>query len=75
MKLFIKSKREGYSPEQCRKSMTIGEMIAYLSQFDDDTSVYISNDNGYTYGSITETSFEEEYDDDEGEQNYEKSHF
>lgn len=30
MKLFIKSKREGYAPEQCRKSMTVGEMIGRM---------------------------------------------
>jgi hypothetical protein len=39
--------------------MTVGELIEYLEQFDEDTKVYLSNDNGYTYGSITESSFEE----------------
>lgn len=57
--LFIEGRREGYSTEQIRRTMTVGELIEYLGQFDEDTEVYLSNDNGYTYGSITESSFEE----------------
>lgn len=68
MKLYIEGKHEGYSPEQCRKTITVGEMIAYLSQFDDDTKIYLKNDGGYTYGSITETSFDEEYAEEDEEQ-------
>lgn len=37
--------------------------MAFLEEFDEDTPVYIQNDNGYTYGSIDERSFE--YDSDE----------
>lgn len=58
--LFIEGRRNGYDPEQCGRTMTVGELIAYLEQFDEDTPVYLKNDNGYTYGSITERSFEEE---------------
>lgn len=57
--LFIEGRHEGYSTEQIRRTMTVGELIEYLEQFDEDTEVYLSNDNGYTYGSITESSFEE----------------
>ena len=57
--LFIEGRREGYSTEQIRRTMTVGELIEYLEQFDEGTEVYLSNDNGYTYGSITESSFEE----------------
>lgn len=64
MKLFIETDREGYSPEQCRRTMTAGELIEYLEQFDEDTPVYLSNDSGYTYGSITEFNFR---DDEEEE--------
>ena len=65
MKVFIEGRRNGYSPEQCGRTMTVGELIAYLSDFDEDAPVYLSNDNGYTYGSITEGSFEESYEDEE----------
>lgn len=58
--LFLEGKRNGYSPEQCGRTMTVGELMALLQDFDEDTKVYIRNDNGYTYGSITERSFEEE---------------
>ena len=59
MKLFINARRNGYSPEQCGKTITVEEMIEYLEQFEPDTEIYISNDNGYTYGNIDEQCFEE----------------
>ena len=57
--LFIAGRRNGYGPESCGKTMTVRELIAYLECFDDDTKIYLKNDNGYTYGSITADSFEE----------------
>ncbi len=65
MRLFIEGRHNGYNTEQCGKTMTVGELIEYLEQFDSETKVYLSNDNGYTYGSITESSFEESEGDDE----------
>ena len=63
--LFIDGRREGYAPDQCRKTMTVQELIKHLENFDPDLKVYLKNDNGYTYGSITESSFEEEELEDE----------
>lgn len=60
MKLYIEGRRNGYDTEQCGKTMTVGELIEYLEQFDEGAEVFLKNDNGYTYGSITESSFEEE---------------
>ena len=51
--LFIDGKRNGYSPEQCGLTLTVGELIEVLQQYDEDRPVYLRNDNGYTYGSIT----------------------
>ena len=68
MKLFIEGRRNGHSPAQCGRTMTVGDLIAYLEQFDEDTEVYLNNDNGYTYGSIDEMSFEEQDDDEEGDE-------
>ena len=68
--LFIEGRRTGYTPKQCDPTMTVGELIAHLEMFDEDTPVYLNNDNGYTYGEITETSFdmgEIESDEDEEE--------
>lgn len=58
MKLFIEGRRDGYSPEQC-KTITVGELIEILKEYDEDMEVYLRNDNGYTYGSIDEFSFSE----------------
>lgn len=66
-KLFIQGRRDGYSPDQCGKTMTVGELIALLEDYDEDTKVYLSNDNGYTYGRISRNSFEEVEDNGEDE--------
>lgn len=65
MRVFIEGRRNGYSPEQCGRTMTVGELIGFLEQFDEDTEVFINNDNGYTYGNITESRFEEREEEDE----------
>ena len=55
--LFIETNRTGYGPDQCGRTMTVGELIRLLEEFDDDTPVYLRNDNGYTYGHIREEAF------------------
>ena len=50
--LFIEGRRSGYSPDSCGRTMTVGDLIEYLSQFDEDMPVFLKNDNGYTYGEI-----------------------
>ncbi len=52
--LFIEGNRSGYDTEQCGRTMTVGELIELLSNFDEDRPVYLRNDNGYTYGHIRE---------------------
>ena len=64
-KLIIETRREGYGTDQVRKTMTVGELIAALSWYDEDTPVYLSFDNGYTYGGIIESRMEEKEDDEE----------
>lgn len=51
--LFINGKRNGYGIDQCGRTLTVGELIEILSDYDEKTPVYLRNDNGYTYGSIT----------------------
>ena len=58
--LFIEGRRNGYSPEQCGDTLTVKDLIEELQNYDEDLPVYLSNDNGYTYGNITSSSFEEE---------------
>ena len=64
-KLFINGNRNGYDTEQCGRTMTVCELMAYLDQFEDDTPVYLKNDNGYTYGSIREEDFSDDFEEDE----------
>lgn len=52
--LFINTSRRWYSINQYCKTMTVGELIAALQEYDEDTPVYLRNDGGYTYGSIEE---------------------
>lgn len=63
-KLLFQTRREGYGIDQIRRTMTAGELINFLAQYDEDTPVYLSFDNGYTYGGITEECFEEGYEED-----------
>lgn len=66
--IIIEAKREGYTIEQAeneREAITVGELMRLLEDFDEDTKVYISNDNGYTYGSVTEYRIREEWVDED----------
>ena len=64
--LYIEGRRSGYAPDDCGKTLTVGELIEILSDFDEDRPVYLRNDNGYTYGSVQMDSVTEgEEDEDE----------
>lgn len=63
--LYINAQREGYGIDQVRHTMTVGELIRYLEDFDEDTPVYLKHDNGYTYGGIRWNSFEDDVTEDE----------
>ena len=52
--VFINANNNGYEPSQCGPTLTVGELIELLSDFDENTPVYLRFDNGYTYGSIGE---------------------
>ncbi len=66
-KLIYNTSREGYSVNQIRHTMMVGELISFLSDFDEDTPIYLGFDNCYTYGGITEYGFSE-CEDEEGEE-------
>lgn len=68
MKLTIEAHRTGYSIDQLHSTMTVGELIGYLSDYDDDTKIYISNDNGYTYGGISWSDINEIEEEPEEEE-------
>lgn len=66
--LILEANRTGYGTDQINHTMTIGELMAFLQDFDEDTKIYISNDNGYTYGGINYNDFREEDSKDEEEE-------
>lgn len=66
-KLIIDTEREGYGTDQVRHTMTVGDLIAALEQYDEDTPVFLGFDRRYTYGGITEARFEEVETDEDDE--------
>lgn len=52
--LVFEASREGYSIDQLRGVMTVGRLREILRNYDEDTLIVLSHDNGYTYGSIDE---------------------
>jgi hypothetical protein len=69
--LIINAKRNGYAPDQCGNTMTVGELMCYLEDCNPEDKIYLSHDRGYTYGSITVGDFDEQevadedFDEDE----------
>ena len=66
-KLILNTMREGYAIDQIKRTMTVAELRNFLEDYGDETPVYLSFDNGYTYGGITEDKFEleESYDEED----------
>lgn len=67
--VIISARREGYGIDQISYTMTIGELIECLEQYDEDSPVYLSHDNGYTYGGIT---WDRVYDKEIGQEDEEQ---
>ncbi len=63
--LIMEAERTGYSIDQIRQTMTVGELIAFLSDFNEDMQIYTSQDNGYTFGGIGYDNFREEENEEE----------
>lgn len=75
MAIIITANREGYGIDQIRNTMTVGELIAALCDYDEETPVFIGNDRTsygwYTYGGITMRDIEEK-DEEEDEEDDER---
>ena len=65
--ITLETKRTGYSVNQVvDKTITVGELRDYLEEFDEDDFIMFSNDNGYTFGEITDNAISVyEYDEEE----------
>ena len=68
--VILKTNRSEYSvKEAANGSITVGDLIEILRNYHDlDAPIVFSNDNGYTYGYITESVVDEEYWEEEEEQ-------
>ena len=64
-KLIINTSRDAYSIRDVHGTMTVGDLKAFLEDLEDDTPIYLSFDNGHTYGAIKENTMEVEYEDEE----------
>ena len=65
--IYIEGRRSGYSPDDCGKTLTDGELTEIRAEFDEDRPVYLRNDNGYTYGNSTERTIIPSEDREEGD--------
>lgn len=63
-RLMIQAMRESYGKDDVR-TMTVGELIAALEEFDEEMPVILSHDSGYTYGGIRYDLMEEEEDEED----------
>lgn len=53
--VILRTSRTSYGCEDLyNRTMTVGELIQELREYSNDVKVVFSNDNGYTYGEITE---------------------
>lgn len=74
--LYIDAERQGYTPGQVYETCTVGDLADRLSRiasvYGDDTPVYLRHDGGYTYGGLTDWSFNvedcDDLDDEEDEE-------
>lgn len=64
-KLILNTFREGYGTDQINRTLTVGELIDFLGDYDENTPIYLSFDRGYTYGGIREERFELDYEGEE----------
>lgn len=65
MPIIIETTREGYAIGQIKRTMTVGDLISFLSDYDESQPIYLSFDKGYTYGGITEYCIYEKEDEDD----------
>lgn len=67
--ISLDAKRTAYNVcEAAQRTCTVGQLIEFLSQFNSESPIVLSHDEGYTFGEISLDygSFSEtEYDDDE----------
>lgn len=76
---IIEVGRTGYSPDQCYDTLTLGEIARVFKRIaereGDDTPVYFSHDNGYTYGEFSLEDAEIKYFTEDGDEVSEEEYY
>lgn len=71
--LEIGARRDAYSVDDIiKRTLTVGELIEILEEYEDDTPVVLSHDGGYTYGALHEGRITLEETDEELDEDYEE---
>ena len=55
--IIIKSHRDGYRISQVENTMTVGQLISYLQNFNENDKLYVSHDGGFMYSGVYEEDF------------------
>ena len=71
--LLLNTHIDGYNVDQCNSPITVGDLISFLSDFEEDTPIYFKNDGGYTFGSLRYRDIEEDDIEEEIEEYEEDS--
>ena len=59
MNITFEAEREGYSKSQVWNPLTVGDLKTFLEDYADDTLIFLSHDNGYTFGTLRLNEVEE----------------
>lgn len=65
--IIINAVSDGYYTDQCGETMTVGQLRDLLEAFDPESPIFLSFDEGYTYGRLDEIRIEKRFEDEEGE--------
>ena len=60
--ILFNTKKTGYSVNQVleeKSTLTVQELIDYLSDFDPNSPILFSNDDGYTFGELNDYTLDE----------------
>ena len=57
--VVINAENTGYTIDQVKHAITVGELKSLLNYYDSDMQVYLSFDRGYTYGTIDDSDISE----------------
>ena len=69
--VIISAHRQAYGIDDVleKGTMAVGELIKYLEEnFDEDSPLVLSHDNGYTYGALDEDYFRDTEVGEDGEE-------